>query len=49
MANKIPKTKICDWCYKRKSVEEGYWIGEFLTPKKYWFICKKCNLIHDAV
>lgn len=45
----LPKTRKCDWCKKRKSVEQGYWLGKFENGTKDWFICQKCNLEHDVV
>jgi len=45
----IPKTRKCDWCKKRKSVEKGYWLGKFENGTKDWFICVECNLTHDVV
>lgn len=45
----LPKTRKCDWCEKRKSVEQGYWLGKFKNETKDWFICQSCNLEHDVV
>jgi hypothetical protein len=45
----LPKTRKCDWCKKRKFVEQGYWLGKFENGTKDWFICVKCNLTHDVV
>ena len=45
----LPKTRKCDWCKKRKSVEQGYWLGKFENETKEWFICRECNLKHDIV
>jgi hypothetical protein len=45
----LPKTRKCDWCDKRKSVEQGYWLGKFENQTKDWFICVECNLKHDIV
>lgn len=45
----LPKTRKCDWCKKRKSVENGYLIGKLDNEKKCWFICVECNLKHDVV
>lgn len=45
----LPKTRKCDWCDKRKSVEQGYWLGKFENGSKDWFICQECNLKHDVV
>ena len=45
---KTPKTMICNWCNKRKLFFNGYWFGK-CTNNKNWFICEKCNLIHDIV
>lgn len=45
----LPKYRKCDWCKKRKSVEQGYWLGKFENETKDWFICQECNLKHDVV
>lgn len=43
---KVPKTKQCNWCYKRKKVSDGYLAIESKWVREY-FICNECNLIHD--
>jgi hypothetical protein len=45
----LTKTRKCDWCDKRKLVEQGYWLGKFKNGNKDWFICRECNLKHDVV
>jgi hypothetical protein len=49
--NKISKTKKCDWCNKRKIIDNGYCIGKLESSKtdKEFFICVDCNLKHDIV
>jgi hypothetical protein len=49
--NKISKTKKCDWCNKRKIIDNGYCIGKLENSKtdKEFFICVDCNLKHDIV
>ena len=44
----LQKTKKCDWCKKRKTVEQGYWLGKFESEKD-WFICQQCNLEKEVV
>ena len=48
---KIIKTKKCDWCNKRKNIDNGYYIGKLESSKtdKEFFICVDCNLKHDIV
>ena len=45
----IKKTKKCNWCEKRKLVEDGYIINLNCLPEKPFFICDKCNLKHKIV
>ena len=44
---KKTKTKKCDWCYKRKKVENMYYIG--IVTIKHWWICGECNYKHDII
>jgi len=48
---KIIKTKKCDWCNKRKNIDNGYYIGKLESSKtdKEFFICVDCNLKHNIV
>jgi len=48
---KISKTKKCDWCNKRKNIDNGYYIGKLESSKtdKEFFICVDCNLKHNIV
>lgn len=48
---KIIKTKKCNWCNKRKSIDNGYCIGKLESSKtdKEFFICIDCNLEYDIV
>jgi site-specific DNA-adenine methylase len=48
---KIIKTKKCDWCNKRKNIDNGYYIGklESSISDKEFFICVDCNLKHNIV
>lgn len=48
LAAGLNKSRKCDWCNKRKLVEQGYWLGKFDTNKN-WFICQSCNLKHNVV
>jgi site-specific DNA-adenine methylase len=48
---KIIKTKKCDWCNKRKNIDNGYYIGKLessISDKEY-FICVGCNLKYNIV
>jgi hypothetical protein len=49
--NKISKTKKCDWCKKRKIIDNGYYIGKLESSKsdKEYFICVDCNLKYNIV
>jgi site-specific DNA-adenine methylase len=44
---KISKTKKCDWCNKRKNIDNGYYIGKL--ESSHFFICVDCNLKHNIV
>jgi len=46
---KIGKTKKCNWCEKRKSIQKGWLLGDVYDGKPHLFICYKCNLKHDIV
>jgi len=51
---KLPKTKKCDYCKKRKKTKDMYWIGKTpyeplnVADRVYW-ICDECNLEKDIV
>jgi hypothetical protein len=49
--NKISKTKKCDWCNKRKIIDNGYYIGKLKSSiiDKEYFICVDCNLKYNIV
>ena len=38
----VSKTKKCNWCNKRKPLEQIYYIGDL-------FLCDKCNLKYDLI
>jgi hypothetical protein len=48
---KISKTKKCDWCNKRKIIDNGYYIGKLESSRsdKEYFICVGCNLKYNIV
>ena len=48
---KIIKTKKCDWCNKRKIIDNGYYIGKLESSRsdKEYFICVGCNLKYNIV
>ncbi len=54
ITTKLPKTKKCDYCKKRKKTKDMYWIGRTpheplnVADKVYW-ICDECNLEKDIV
>lgn len=44
------KTKQCDWCNKRKKVDDMYLLGKMNeSDKKIWWICSNCNLEHNVL
>ena len=49
MSKEAPKTKKCNYCNKRKKIEDMYHLGKLEIDSKDYWICDNCNLKHDIV
>ena len=45
---RISKTKKCNWCNKRKVIEDMYNLS-LISEKKETWICSDCNIKEDIV